>query len=454
MPRRRVLSLFGYGRYEVVVDAGMGEHAGGRGAFQTRMEVAGARDLLGRLLDVSIVENDHRRLPAELEVDPFEGGGSRLSDLHAGPDGTGDRDHLRCGVLDKHPSRVPVPADHVEHAIGQELSRDLGHHDRGDWGGVGGLYDDGVASGYGRSELPDRHHHRVVPRRYLADNAYWLAADERRVPFEVLTGGLAFQNSGCAGEEANLIHSSRDLLFHGEPERFSGVLRFGPDQFLGPVLYGVGQPQERELPLRRGRIAPRLEAPLRRLESQVDVGLLRERRLGERLACGRVDQLVGAAVGGIYIFPPNEVLQCSRLRHLSSLSLVCPVLCLLRRRAMPPRISLMILSAASELISADPTPVGITSTMSAPTTSSRIATSRTAHSSSAIVIPPGSVVPVPGAKVGSRTSMSTVRKTGPSPTASIARPTTSLMPRSLTSCMKRLVMPLSACQANSSLPGQ
>src|SRR5215203_3753574 len=387
-------------------------------------------------------------------MDPFEVVRRRLGHLHTGPDRTGDRDHLRCGVLDQHPPRVPVPADHVEHAIGQELRRDLGHHDRGDRGGVGGLYDDGVASGNSRSELPDCHHHRVVPRRYLADDAYRLAADERGIPFQVLPGGLALQNSGCAGEKADLIHPSRDLLLHGEPERFSGVLRLGPDQFLGPLLYRVSEPQERELPLRRRRIAPRLEGFVRRLESPVDVGLLRDGRLGERLARGRVDQLVGAAACGVYVLPPNEVLQCSRLRHLSSLSLVWPVLCLLRRRAMPPRISLMILSAASAVMSADPTPVGITSTMSAPTTSSCAATSRTAQSSSAVVIPPGSGVPVPGAKAGSRTSMSTVRKTGPSPTASTARRTTSLMPRSLTWCMKKLVMPLPACQANSASPGQ
>src|SRR5215212_9180098 len=89
-----------------------------------------------------------------------------------------------------------------------------------------------------------------------------------------------------------------------------------------------------------------------------------------------------------------------------------------------------------------------------PTTSSRVATSRTAQSNSDVLIPPGSGVPVPGAKAGSSTSMSTVKKTGPVPTASIARPTTSLIPSSLTSCMKRLVMPCSLCQANSSSPGQ
>ena len=42
----------------------------------------------------------------------------------------------------------------------------------------------------------------------------------------------------------------------------------------------------------------------------------------------------------------------------------------------------------------------------------------------------------------------------PGPTAAIARRTTSRMPRSRTSCMNRLVIPCSACQPNSSGPGQ
>ena len=52
---------------------------------------------------------------------------------------------------------------------------------------------------------------------------------------------------------------------------------------------------------------------------------------------------------------------------------------------------------------------------------------------------------------GSSTSTSTVRYAGPGPTTSIARRTTSRMPRSRTSCANRLVIPCSACQANSRL---
>src|SRR5918994_918054 len=83
-------------------ETGVGEHAGRRGAVLARVEVAGARDLLRRRLDVGVVEDDHRCLAAEFQVYPFEVVCRRLRDLHAGPDRTCDRDHLWRRVLDYH----------------------------------------------------------------------------------------------------------------------------------------------------------------------------------------------------------------------------------------------------------------------------------------------------------------------------------------------------------------
>ena len=69
-------------------------------------------------------------------------------------------------------------------------------------------------------------------------------------------------------------------------------------------------------------------------------------------------------------------------------------------------------------------------------------------------MPPGSGVPVPGAKAGSSTSTSMVTNTGPGPATAIASATTWRIPRSVTSCMKIEVIPCSRCQANTSSPGQ
>ena len=117
-------------------------------------------------------------------------------------------------------------------------------------------------------------------------------------------------------------------------------------------------------------------------------------------------------------------------------------------------VSRTIRSATSAVMSREPIRSGSTSTTSAPASWTLAPISRHAHSRSAEVIPPGSGVPVPGAKAGSSTSMSTLRKTGPAPTCSIASATTARMPRSRMSCMKCETIPRSRCQPNSSSPGQ
>jgi hypothetical protein len=221
--------------------------------------------------------------------------------------------------MDQRPARVPVAAHHVKNALRQELGGDLRHHHRGDRGGVRGFYDDGVAGRDRGGVLPDCHHHRVVPRGYLADHAYRLAPYERREPFQVLARRFPFENAGGAGEEADLVHARRDLLFHGEPERFAGVLRLGPHQLLRSLLYRVGDPEHGHLPLRGRGVAPRLEGLLRRPKGPVDVLLAGERRLGEHLARGRVHQVVGLAARRLGVLATHKVLDRPRVRHLSSL---------------------------------------------------------------------------------------------------------------------------------------
>src|ERR1019366_394779 len=125
-----------------------------------------------------------------------------------------------------------------------------------------------------------------------------------------------------------------------------------------------------------------------------------------------------------------------------------------RRSAIPVRSSRTIRSPASAVMSADPIAVGTTSTSSAPTPCSWLASVRTAHMSSAAPRPPGSGVPVPGATDGSSTSMSIERNTGPRPTMPTVRTTTSSIESVRMSSLNIVVMPLSRCQVNSCSPGQ
>ena len=86
---------------DVVVDAAGGEHAGRRGAVLAGVVVARAGDRLQRALEADVVEHDHRRLAAELEVHALErvGGGAR--DVLAGVDRPRQRDHVHVGVRDQ-----------------------------------------------------------------------------------------------------------------------------------------------------------------------------------------------------------------------------------------------------------------------------------------------------------------------------------------------------------------
>src|SRR5664279_2921081 len=67
-----VSCLLGQRIGEVVGNSRGDQHAGGCRAVLTGVEVAGDRDVLGRVLEVGIIEDDHRRLAAKLQVRALE----------------------------------------------------------------------------------------------------------------------------------------------------------------------------------------------------------------------------------------------------------------------------------------------------------------------------------------------------------------------------------------------
>ena len=152
---------------------------------------------------------------------------------------------------------VTAAGDDVEHARGQELGADLGEQQRRGRGVVGGLQHDGVAGRDRGRELPDRHHHRVVPRRHLADDADRLAADEARVVGHVLAGRLALEVASGTREESHLVDHDVDLVGDDPAARLAGVLHLDVGEFLGAVGHGIREPPQRERALRRRRPRPR-----------------------------------------------------------------------------------------------------------------------------------------------------------------------------------------------------
>ena len=124
------LGLLGEAVDDVVVDLAGGEHARRRGAVLAGVVVAGAGDRLEHRVEVDVVEDDDRRLAAELEVHALERLRGVLGDPLAGVDRAGERDDVDAVVLDDRGARVVAARDDVQHALREDVGRELGHLQR------------------------------------------------------------------------------------------------------------------------------------------------------------------------------------------------------------------------------------------------------------------------------------------------------------------------------------
>jgi hypothetical protein len=110
------------------------------------------------------------------------------------------------------------------------------------------------------------------------------------VPGHVLPGRPALQHARRPGEEADLVDRGRDLLGGRQRARLAGVADLQVDQLVRARLDRVGDAQQREAALGRGRVPPALERGRGGLTGGVDVRRPGQRRLGEDLAGDRVDR--------------------------------------------------------------------------------------------------------------------------------------------------------------------
>ena len=133
-------------------------------------------------------------------------------------------------MRDERSSRVPVAAEHVEHAGREELGGKLAEHDRRNGRRFSGFQHDRVTGRERGRDLPDRHHQRVVPGDHLCAHADRLAAYERRVTRHVFAGTLAFEHARRAREEAQLVDERGDLVGRHERLRLAGALALRVDE--------------------------------------------------------------------------------------------------------------------------------------------------------------------------------------------------------------------------------
>ena len=170
---------------------------------------------------------------------------------------------------------------------------------------VARLEHDRVAGGDRRGELPDRHHHRVVPRRDLGAHADRLAADERRHVRPCTRrrscprgGGRRRRRSGSGRPSAGSPPSG------SRRDRLAGVLDLERDQLVGAGLDRVGDAEQRQRALATAwcRASPRTPSAAACIAASTSAGPRQRRRrrtarrstgltTARRAPVGRVDAL-------------------------------------------------------------------------------------------------------------------------------------------------------------------
>ncbi len=125
------LDRIGQVGHEPVVDLRAGDDPAGSRAILTGIPEAEGLEVLDDGFHVGVVEDDHRRLAAELEVDALDAIGGDLGDVLAGVGVAGDRDHPDLRMADERVAdRGAGAGDDVEDAGRQDVGGDLGEDER------------------------------------------------------------------------------------------------------------------------------------------------------------------------------------------------------------------------------------------------------------------------------------------------------------------------------------
>ena len=245
---------------QLVVDPLLGVDAAGGGAILPGVVEAEGADAGHHLLEVGIIQHDHRCLAAQLHVGALHGLGGNLDQLLAGGNGAGEGDHAHARVTDqRHANLTAATVDDVDHSRWQQLGQQFPQRQGGERGHLRGFEHHCIARCQRRSQLPGRHHQRVVPGRYAGDDAQRVAADHRGEAGQILAGGRAAEAATGSGEETEGIGNGRDLVIQGGVIGLATVegLQAGEELALG--LDGLGNRQQAGGALPRWRGGPTQE---------------------------------------------------------------------------------------------------------------------------------------------------------------------------------------------------
>ena len=268
----------------------VGDRVGHEQPYGGQAHLPGVVELLDGQVDgeveVGVVEDQQRRLPAELERHRRDvgrrGRADRARRRHRA--GEADAPHPRVG----HQRRAGLGAEalhDVEHARRQTCGRgDVGEQRRRERRPLRRLGDDGVAGGQRGGDAPRREHQRGVPRRDDRGDAGGVPGDVVRVAAGLDV--LVPEREQVVGEEPEVRGHPRDHAAPVRAQQRAVVARLDDGQVLEPVGDPVGdRVQDRGALLgwggrpRRGRRrSPRRRRPRPRRRRRGTPGRARSRR--------------------------------------------------------------------------------------------------------------------------------------------------------------------------------
>ncbi len=270
---------------------------------------------MDRVGEVGVGEHDVGRLASELQRHTLEGVGAVLHDQLADLERTGEPDLVDLGTHDEWmPGGLAEAGDDVEHPGRQTcFLEDLRDLQSGQRRLLGRLQDRGAPRGECRSDLLDRHQHRVVPRR-----------DHRRDPDRLLDDEAHRSRPDRWDVSVDLGRPAAVVLEHegdlidvvlGLGQRLARVARFHLHE---PVVFppsdlGGAHQDAGPLALRHRRPRTGIERGAGGIDRRVHIGGLGIGSGRQNLAGRRLEDVEATTVAGVDPLPVDVVLKVHRV---------------------------------------------------------------------------------------------------------------------------------------------
>src|SRR5690606_5505101 len=197
--------------HDIVLDARCGVDPARGVAVLTRVAERRHEVTLAEQIEVGIVEDQHRRIAPEFQLQPLQRVGGVTHHGTPGSCPAGEGDHVDLWRAGHRSTRLKPTGYDVQYTGWQYVRRQGTQHERGQRRFGRGLEHDGVPSCQRWSDFPDRHRERIVPGRDGTDDTDRFSPDEACQGLAVLVRCDAGEDTGRPGVEPDLVVSTRYL---------------------------------------------------------------------------------------------------------------------------------------------------------------------------------------------------------------------------------------------------